>query len=111
MCKGDINEVSGLTSFDAMRKGDEAGRFVVDKYIHYVAVGISNVINIFQPDVVCIGGGVSKEGDTLIVPIKEFIEGENYARNNKKKTVVKTATLGNDAGIIGAAYLGELYET
>lgn len=111
MCKGDINEVSGLTAFDAMRNGDEAGRFVVDKYIHYVAVGISNVINIFQPDVVCIGGGVSKEGDTLIVPIKEFIEGENYARNNKKKTVVKTATLGNDAGIIGAAYLGELYET
>lgn len=111
MCNGNINSVTGLTAFDAMRKGDESGRFVVDKYIHYIAVGISNVINIFQPDVVCIGGGISKEGDTIIVPIKEFIEGENYARNSNKKTIVKTAALGNDAGIIGAAYLGEMYES
>lgn len=110
LCGSDINKVDGRTAFDAMRKGDAAGKMVVDKYVEYVAVGVSNNINIFQPDVLCIGGGISKEGDNLIKPIKAFLEGENYARNIEKNTEVKVAELGNDAGIIGAAYLCELYK-
>lgn len=110
LCEGDINKVDGRTAFDAMRKGDVAGKMVVDKYVEYIAVGVSNNINIFQPDVLCIGGGISKEGDNLIKPIKAFLEGENYARNIEKNTEVKVAELGNDAGIIGAAYLCELYK-
>ena len=110
LCEGDINNVSGRTAFDAMRKNDEAGKMVVDKYVEYVAVGISNNINIFQPDVLCIGGGISKEGDNLIKPIKAFLEGENYARNIEKNAEIKIAELGNDAGIIGAAYLCDLYK-
>ena len=110
LVNGDINAVNGLTAFDAMRKGDKAGKQVVDKYIYYIAVGISNNINIFQPEILCIGGGVSKEGDNLIIPINEFVSGENYARNLIKKCIIKTAELGNDAGIIGAAYLGDLYK-
>ena len=109
LCENDINKVSGRTAFDAMRKNDAAGKAVVDKYVEYVAVGIANNINIFQPDVLCIGGGISKEGDNLVKPIKAFLEGENYARNIDKKTEVKVAQLGNDAGIIGAAYLCDLY--
>ena len=110
LCGGDINRVDGRTAFDAMRKDDAAGKMVVDKYVEYVAVGVSNNINIFQPDVLCIGGGISKEGDNLIKPIKAFLEGENYARNIEKNTEIKVAELGNDAGIIGAAYLCELYK-
>ena len=110
LCEGDINKVDGRTAFDAMRKGDVAGKMVVDKYVEYIAVGVSNNINIFQPDVLCIGGGISKEVDNLIKPIKAFLEGENYARNIEKNTEVKVAELGNDAGIIGAAYLCELYK-
>ncbi len=110
LCGNDINAVNGLTAFEAMRQGDSAGKAVVDKYIYYIAVGIANNINIFQPDVICIGGGVSKEGDNLIIPIKEFVNGENFARNIDKKAEIKTATLGNDAGIIGAAYLCNLYK-
>ena len=110
MCENDINKVNGKTAFDAMRKGDDAGKMVVDKYIEYIAVGISNNIIIFQPDVLCIGGGISKEGDTLINPIKAYFDGENYARNIEKKTEIKVAALGNDAGIIGAAYLCNLYK-
>ncbi len=109
LCENDINRVSGRTAFDAMRQNDAAGKMVVDKYVEYVAVGVSNNINIFQPEVLCIGGGISKEGDNLIKPIKAFLEGENYARNIAKKTEVKVAQLGNDAGIIGAAYLCDLY--
>lgn len=108
--KGDIHAVNGLTAFDAMRKGDEAGKSVVDKYIYYLSVGVSNMINIFQPEILCIGGGVSKEGDNIIVPLQKMVDGENYARLMEKKAVIKAAELGNDAGIIGAAYLGDLYK-
>lgn len=108
--KGDIDAVNGLTAFDAMRKGDEAGKSVVDKYIYYLSVGVSNMINIFQPEILCIGGGVSKEGDNIIVPLQKMVDGENYARLMEKKAVIKAAELGNDAGIIGAAYLGDLYK-
>ncbi len=61
------------TVFDAMRKNDIAGKRVVDKYIEYLGVGVSNFINIFQPDVLCIGGGICKEGDTLIKPLKNLL--------------------------------------
>ncbi len=106
LCNNDINAVNGRIAFDAMRKGDEAGKSVVDEYIRYVAVGVANMVNIFQPDVLCIGGGISNEGETLIKPIRDFVAGENYARNMDNKTEIKAATLGNDAGIIGAALLG-----
>lgn len=110
LCDNDINKVSGITAFDAMRKGDAAGKAVVDKYIQYIAVGIANNINIFQPEIICIGGGISKEGDNLINPIIEYVNGDNYARNIPKKAKIKTALLGNDAGIIGAANICDLYK-
>ena len=109
LCDGKIENVSGITAFNAMRNNDPIGRMVVERYCEYVAVGISNIINIFQPDVICIGGGISAEGDTLTDPIKAFVAGENYARNVTHKAVIKVADLGNDAGIIGAAYLCDLY--
>ncbi len=105
LCDGDINKVDGKTAFDAKRMDDFAGKQVVRKYIKYIAVGLSNCINIFQPDTICIGGGISKEGSYLLEQIKKFIDGENYARSLKRKTKIKIAKLGNDAGIIGAAYL------
>lgn len=106
ICDGDLSKVSGLTPFDAMRKGDEAGKQVVDAYISYLSVGITNLINIFQPEVFCIGGGISKEGDTIIKPLERIVSSDNYARNINKQTVIKAAELGNDAGIIGAAFVG-----
>ena len=110
MVGGDIEKVSGRTSFDAMRKGDKAGKEVVDQYIRYVGIGLINSINIFQPQVLCIGGGISHEGDTLIKPLVEMVDKENYFRGDAQfKTSIRTATLGNDAGIIGAAYLCNLH--
>ncbi len=110
ICNRDLDTVDGKTAFDAAEKGDIAAKYVVDRYIEYIAVGIANVVNAFQPDMVCIGGGVSKQGDVLIKPIKQFVNGENFARNITKDVVIKTATLGNDAGIIGAAYLCNLHK-
>ena len=102
---GDIARVSGKTAFDAMKRGDKAATLVVNEFIDNLAHGVSNVINIFQPDVVCIGGGISREGDTLLVPLCERVEKNSFS-TEKKKTEVVAATFKNDAGIIGAALLG-----
>ncbi len=99
-------KVSGRTAFDAMKKGDKLGKQVVDKYIKYLATGVVNMINIFQPEVFVIGGGVCNEKENLINPLLEYIDKEQYNKDKSKSTVVKTALLGNDAGIIGAAMLG-----
>lgn len=107
LCDNDINKVNGLTAFDAMRKGDKAGKRVVDAYIGFLSVGVTNLINIFQPEVFCIGGGVSKEGDNIIKPLESIVYSENYARSIEKKTAIRAAMLGNDAGIIGAAFIGD----
>ena len=99
-------KVTARTSFDCMRAGDKYAKAVVDKYIKYLAAGITNTINIFQPDILCIGGGVCNEGDPLLLPMKELVAKEVYTRNSPKNTEIVIAKLGNDAGIIGAAFLG-----
>ena len=100
------NKYSARHAFIAMREGDKAGTEVVNKYCKYLAAGITNTINIFQPDILCIGGGVCNEGDSLLLPVKELVEKEVYTRMIPKNTVIAVAKLGNDAGIIGAAFLG-----
>jgi glucokinase len=107
--KGELSLVNGKTAFDAMRAGDKAGSEVVDSYIEYLGCGLVNVINVFQPEVLCIGGGICKEGDNLLKPLEAIINREHYSRYSKKQTRLCVAKLGNDAGIIGAALIGELY--
>jgi len=109
LCGGDINNANGRTSYDGMRAGDKVATEVVDLYEDYVACGVTNMINIFQPEVLCIGGGISKEGDTLLKPIVEKVCVERFTKNVEKQTTVKIAELGNDAGIIGAAFIHRLY--
>ncbi len=100
-------KVSGRTAFQAARAGDKAGLEVVEEYISYLACGMVNIVNVFQPQVFCIGGGVCGEGDYLLTPLKEIIDRDQYgSSSHDDKTVVKIAELGNDAGIIGAALLG-----
>lgn len=105
MLDGKAENVSGKTAFDAMREGCPVGAAVVDQYIHYFATGIVNMINIFQPDILVIGGGVCKEGDYLLKPLMKYVNEERYSRDIPQ-TQIKVAELGNDAGIIGAAALG-----
>lgn len=105
-CDGDSSRVSGRTAFEAMRAGDEAGQKAVDTYIGHLACGIANIINTFQPDLLCIGGGISHEGDYLMEPLRKLVSEQVYSRNSKNNTVIAAASLGNAAGIIGAAMLG-----
>lgn len=101
-----MTKINAKTAFDAAKQGDETGQKVVEQYIRYVAEGLINIINIFQPEVVAIGGGVSKEGEYLLKPLRELVSSGVYTRG-VSQTQIKTAQLGNDAGIVGAAMLGE----
>lgn len=107
MIGGDLSKVSARTAFNAMKQGDEVGAQVVDEYISYLSCGIVNMINIFQPNVLSIGGGVCNEGDYLMKPLLEKVWGETYTREGTPRTQILIAKLGNDAGIIGAAVLGK----
>jgi glucokinase len=105
LCDNDLQNVTGITAFEAMRKGDPTAKEVVDKYIYYISVGIVDNIYAFQPEVICLGGGISGEGDNLIAPIIENVKKQIPSFNPQTDTKTKIAELGNDAGIIGAAYI------
>lgn len=103
---GDADRAEGYTPFDAARQGDAAAQRVCRDYIEYVALGAANLVNIFQPEVIAFGGGVSAQED-LLEPLARRIGEEDFARNGDLAAVkVTRCTLGNDAGIIGAALLG-----
>lgn len=105
LCDGDLNNAGGRTAFDAMRLGDAAGTEVVDTYIKYVAIGTVNIVNVFQPDLICFGGGICNEGETLLVPLRRHVAEWRYSKKQEIQTEICRATLGNDAGVIGAALL------
>jgi glucokinase len=99
-------KVNGRTAFDAMRAGDEAAKEVVDTYIKYLASGIASMINIFQPEVLSIGGGISNEGQFLLDLLIPEVRPQTYGNGFVPATEIRIAQLRNDAGIIGAAVLG-----
>ena len=108
LAEGDLDNVNGLVLFNAAHAGDGRALMVLDKFTTYLAVGVADLINIFQPDVLCIGGGISRQGDFLIEPLARKVEELRYTKHSKKQTKICAATLGNDAGIIGAALLSDV---
>ncbi len=106
LCGGNAAKVEAKTVFDGAAAGDETARELLDVYITYLAEGITNIINVFQPAVLCVGGGVSRAGEVLLRPLREEVARRVYSRNSKRNTRIELAKLGNDAGILGAALLG-----
>ncbi|MBR0366397.1 MAG: ROK family protein, partial [Clostridia bacterium] len=100
-------KVSGRTAFDAAKAGDDAAREVVAQYARYVADGIVSCENFMQPEVIAVGGGISREGEYLLEPVREYINGHRYNKFMPKTKLV-TAKLFNDAGIIGAAMIAKM---
>ncbi len=102
---GGLDAVDGKTAFDGMRAGDAAAKQVVDEYIDYLAEGIINLVNIFRPEAIVLGGGVCAEGETLLAPLREKIVPHLYGGAEYAPVAIVTAGLGNDAGLCGAARL------
>lgn len=100
--------VSGQSAFIAARRGDPVGQQVCDEYVDYLACGVVNVVNIFQPDTLAIGGGVSNEAEEqLLLPVRQRVARESIPCGRDRRTRIVKAELGNRAGIIGAALLGK----
>ncbi|TYQ15150.1 UNVERIFIED_CONTAM: glucokinase [Acetivibrio alkalicellulosi] len=105
LVEGDMSKIDAKTAFDAAKMGDQIGQNVVNQYIRYIGEGIINVINIFMPEVLVIGGGVCKEGEFLLKPLRDIVKEGVYSKEEIPQTQIKTAQMGNDAGIVGAAML------
>lgn len=103
-----LGSVNGKTAFDAAQAGDPAARAVVEDYIADLACGVTNLVNILQPEVLCLGGGIAGQGEALLKPIRAVLDAEEFTRDGPRRTRLCLAALGNDAGIIGGA-LAPLY--
>ena len=108
LCGGLTDKVNGKAVFDAYRKGDQAAQKTVERYIEHLAAGIVNIINVLEPEMICVGGGISSAWDCLSEPLQALVDAEKYFRFSPyaPQTKIVKAQLGNDAGIIGAAFLG-----
>jgi len=98
-----FNHITAKAVFDAADYGDEAARMVVWQYLGHIACGLTNIVNMFQPETIVLGGGICAQGDKILTPITEMVAAQVYGGD--LKTDIVTAKLGNDAGIIGAANL------
>jgi len=92
---------SGRTVFEALRAGCPVGSAVFDRYMDYLATGIFGLENIFSPDKIIIGGGISAAGDELLLPLREKLGVGD---------TLQLSALGNDAGLIGAALMYRQFE-
>lgn len=102
VCDG-IDSVDGKTVFDAAALDDGTACMIINRFIKHLSTGLSSIIALLQPEIVCIGGGISAQGKNLTDPLNKYIENHKLFSALKKKPLITVATLGNDAGIIGAA--------
>lgn len=100
-----LESVDGRTAFLAARKGDQTALKVVDEYAGFLAVGIMAIMRLFSPQKICIGGGISNEGDFLIDRVVQYINTHNNDKDMTQNSQICVSRLKNDAGIIGAAFL------
>ena len=101
---GSIDNVTGKTAFD-YKDFDESATKVVEGYIEKLGIGITNIANEFRPEAVILGGGVCAQGDNLIKPLQDYVNKEIFAREKGPQVKILTATLGNNAGLLGAVAL------
>lgn len=107
LCKGSADNADGRTAFDGMRQDDETAKEVVERYLNYLAEGIENIVNVFRPQAVLIGGGISAEGEALTLPLQKMVDTKILGRGRYAPVTIRAASLGNDAGLVGAAMLAK----
>lgn len=85
------------------RKDEKETNKLLTNYIKYLSIGISNLINIFEPEIIVLGGSIAYYGDIIIELTKKYIKEKGLLFNKREEVNLKLAKLKNDAGIIGAA--------
>lgn len=105
LCDRDLDLMNAKMPFDAAWAGDPCGQALVGRYIQYLADGITDLANIFRPDIVVLGGGICAQGEKLTEPLNRYLKDHCFGASVSYVPKVVTAKNGNDAGIIGAAAL------
>ena len=105
LCGNQLECINGEIPFQAADMGDEAAKSVIEEYEYYLAEGIANVVNIFRPEMIILGGGVAAQKENLTRPLEEMVKKLCFGGSHGEVARIVTSKLGNDAGIIGAATL------
>lgn len=105
LCNGKKENLTGRVVFEAYKEKDRTALSVLSQYFDYLTIGLINILNIFRPDVILLGGGISGQKEVLRKPLEDRLEKEHYGFGGGPKVPLKIAELGNIAGIVGAASL------
>ena len=104
----DTRKLEGRTTFQAVRQGDATARKALDRYLEGLSMGLINMVNVLFPEIVCLGGGISNADDDLLLnPLRELVHRGSFDKNHLPR--VEKASLGNDAGVVGAAMLCNMF--
>ncbi|MBZ4664407.1 MAG: glucokinase [Caloramator sp.] len=106
LAEGDLEKINAKIIFDCAKEGDRVAKMAVDRLVKYLVIGIFNIVNFMDPEVIALGGGVSNAGEYLLNLVRQ-----EYEKNKFFKTLpaakIELAKFKNDAGILGAAMLGK----
>lgn len=102
---GDPEAVRGEHVTAAAEAGDPQALVVLDTFAGWVALGLANLTNVLDPEAIVIGGGLVRSGDTLLEPVRRWYERRLYATDRRPPPRLLAASLGEQAGAIGAALL------
>lgn len=103
LCEQKTSRLSGKLLFTAVKEKDTLAEKLLAEHVEYLAEGIANLINALQPDVLCVGGGMSEQKEALMAPLRKSVAEKIYSKHSAVQTKLVAASLGNTAGIIGAA--------
>ncbi|MBQ3213463.1 MAG: ROK family protein [Clostridia bacterium] len=103
---GSVENVNGKTAFN-FKDIDKTAKKIVEEYINYLSCGVINIVNVFRPEVVVLGGGISNQGESLFKPLQKIVDKEMFASKHTPKVKIVAAKLGNNAGVLGSVGLFE----
>ena len=98
-----LDEINGKIIFDYI--DDDLIKSIINQFIEYISLGIINLVNIFKPEIIIIGGAISKQKENLIKPIEQYVNTHSFLKHIGYKSKIVPAKFTGDAGIIGAKYL------
>lgn len=98
-------KLNGKAVFDAADAGDSVAQTVVERYCEYLAVGVSNIVNALAPEMILLGGGISRQGERILAPVRKYVAENCFDKRPEALPEILPARMGNEAGIVGAAAL------